>query len=139
MSFIKNFCNAVATQLTEYSPTVELFANYDVGKESDLKLTICPAANAIHRAGRGVGDDRVTIDVVVQKRVDSPTLDACEEPLNLLRDVAFKLADLNIEVNGLKYMVAEIDNSELFDEVQLEESNVFSATMRVEYSGQFAV
>ena len=134
-SFIGSFCAAVAEKLAAYEPTVALFANYDATRESGLKLTVCPAANYVKRAGRGLLDDRVYVAVVVQKRVDYPTLEACEDAINLARTVALELADCNMTVDGISYLVADVENSELFDERQLEEGNVFSNTLTIEYVG----
>lgn len=136
-SFISDFCTAVATKLTAIglSPTVALFANYDATRESGLKLTVCPAANFAKRAGRGLLEDHAYIAVVVQKRVDYPTLEACEDALNLARTVALDLADCNMTVAGIDYIVGSVENTELFDERQLEEGNVFSNTITIEYVG----
>lgn len=136
-SFISDFCAAVATKLAAIglSPTIALFANYDATRESGLKLTVCPAANYAKRAGRGLLEDRVYVAVVVQKRVDYPTLEACEDALNLARTIALALADCNVTVDGLNYIVADVENTELFDERQLEEGNVFSNTLTIEYVG----
>ena len=137
MTFISEFLNAVALKLSAIGlePTVALFANYDATKESGLKLTVCPAANYAKRAGRGLIEDHVFVAIVVQKRVNAPSLDACEDALNLARTVALDLADCNIPYGGTDYYVASVDNDALFDEQQLEEANVFSNTLVIEYVG----
>ena len=67
--------------------------------------------------------------------MNAPTLDACEDALNLARTVALNLADCDIPYGGTDYYVASVDNDALFDEQQLEEANVFSNMLVLEYIG----
>ena len=126
---VARLCNTVLGQ----NVGVELFANYDAGRESGLKVTVCPVANLITRSGRNVLADQPSVVVVFQLRVPYPAFSECETAIEAMRACALNLADTDITVGSGKYFVDEVEANELFDQAQLEEANVYSGTITIRY------
>ncbi|MBQ4195903.1 MAG: fibronectin type III domain-containing protein [Thermoguttaceae bacterium] len=135
-SFIQRFCEAVAQVveiITDQPVGVELLANYDASCQNELQITVCPLFNELQRSGRGALKDRVGVCVVFQKRVPYQSLAECQEALDALRACSLNLADCDVFCER-KYAVEEINSPTLFDQQQLEESNVFSSVLEVTYT-----
>lgn len=126
MTFQETFATAIKTLLAPITDaSIAFVADYDTTRGNERAVTIVPSTIGYKRAGRGMLENRMQFDVVIVKR----TTDFATEA-EFARVIAITLADQNIEVDGITYLVDEL---EVETDVEQLESNVFSTVVSVVY------
>lgn len=102
---------------------------YDLATESDLKVVVVPSSAAYEEATRGQTGVDFSVDIGIQKRLYTPTL---EEDAGALMDLVQEVLDAlrATRVFGEFTMVA-LENDPVFAPDHIDEHRLFTSLIRV--------